>query len=632
MIARLRFFLTLNKDIGGYFCLIKKAIKILRVDGFAGALVKCRYIIAQSKYPYHSAGQDGTFKEWIKKYNKLTSADINQMQKVAEQFHHKPLISVIMPTYNSNPIFLKEAIESVRNQIYQNWELCIADDASTNSNTLQLLKQYQDLDARIKLVFRKENGHISEASNSALKLATGDYIALLDHDDLLSADALFWVTDSINRNPDAGIIYSDEDKIDANSEEKDPYFKCDWNRELFIGHNMISHLGVYRTSLVKAVNGFRKGYEGSQDYDLACRIVLLIKPGQIVHIPHLLYHWRMVKGSTSIGVKEKPYARIAGQKVLNEFLSAINIKGKVERMPVGIYQLHPAPPDNPPQVTIIIPTKNKVKYLKKCISGILKLTTYPNYDLLIVDNGSNDPETLRYLDKISSTHKQITVLKDGRPFNFSSLINHAVNFAKGDFVTLLNNDTEVITPEWLTEMVSLAMLEKIGAVGAKLWYKNKTLQHGGIILGLGADGVAGHMHHRLPKGNHGYFGRASITQELSAVSAACMVVNKKIFLEVGGFDETNLAIAFNDVDFCLKLRQAGYRNLWTPNAELYHYESISRGNDKNDEHTKRFAQEVEFMKKKWGELLKNDPAYNPNLTLEREDFSLAWPPRISKEF
>lgn len=629
---KIRFIVLLIADLGGPYAVLSKAFNNIRKAGLGGLKAKISYIFLHARM----AGDDvlviPNYKNWIEKYAKLTPEDVIRMKEKIGSFQSRPLISVIMPTYNSNPIFLKEAIESVRNQIYQNWELCIADDASTNSNTLQLLKQYQDLDARIKLVFRKENGHISEASNSALKLATGDYIALLDHDDLLSADALFWVTDSINRNPDAGIIYSDEDKIDANSEEKDPYFKCDWNRELFIGHNMISHLGVYRTSLVKEVNGFRKGYEGSQDYDLACRIVLLIKPGQIVHIPHLLYHWRMVEGSTSIGVKEKPYARIAGQRVLNEFLLAINIKGKVERMPVGIYQLHPAPPDNPPQVTIIIPTKNKVKYLKKCISGILKLTTYPNYDLLIVDNGSVEPETLSYLEKLSLMQARITVLKDDRPFNFSSLINQAVNFAKGDFVTLLNNDTEVITPEWLTEMVSLAMLEKIGAVGAKLWYEDKTLQHGGIILGLGADGVAGHMHHRLPKGNHGYFGRASITQELSAVSAACMVVNKKIFREVGGFDETNLAIAFNDVDFCLKLRKAGYRNLWTPNAELYHYESISRGNDKNDEHTKRFAQEVEFMKKKWGELLKNDPAYNPNLTLEKEDFSLAWPPRISKKF
>ncbi len=328
-----------------------------------------------------------------------------------------------------------------------------------------------------------------------------------------------------------------------------------------------------------------------------------------------------------MGINEKPYAYRAGEKTLNEFLLKRGLLGKVEINSLGMYGVRLDLPLENPSVTIIIPTRNQLYYLNNCISSILKLTTYSNYEILIVDNNTHDANTLDYLEKISSENKNISVLKDDRPFNFSMLVNKAVTHANGSIVVLLNNDTKVITPQWLTEMVCLASLEAIGAVGARLFYKNDTLQHGGVFLGVGKDGVAGHMHRHLKSTCPGYFGRAVLLQEVSAVTAACMVVKKEVFLEVGGFDEINLPIAFNDVDFCLKLKKAGYRNLWTPKAKLYHYESISRGSDLSGKNHKRFLKEVEFMHKKWGKLLQNDPAYNPNLTLEREDFSLAWPPR-----
>jgi GT2 family glycosyltransferase len=455
-------------------------------------------------------------------------------------------------------------------------------------------------------------------------------MALLDHDDLLSIDALYWVVEAINRHPDAGIIYSDEDKIDEMGNRKEPYFKSEWNRELFLGHNLISHLGVYRMDLVRDINGFRMGYEGAQDYDLAARIVSRIQPYQIIHIPFILYHWRILQGSTAMDINEKPYALRSGERALNEFLESQSIKGKVKSLPVGIYRFQVLPPLSTPSVTIIIPTRNKLSYLKQCVESILRLTTYNNYNILIVDNGSDDPATLLYLENISLECSKIEVIKDSRPFNYAAMMNSAVEVANGDWVALLNNDTEIISPDWLTEMVGLSMLEGVGAVGAKLWYKNKTLQHGGIILGLGEDKVAGHMHHLLPEGNFGYFGRAYITQELSAVSAACLVVKKQVYKEVNGFDEDNLSIAFNDVDFCLKLKMAGYRNLWAPYAELYHYESISRGSDQSQESRARYEREVNYMKKKYGDLLLNDSAYSPNLSLDFSDFSMAWPPRVRK--
>jgi len=531
-----------------------------------------------------------------------------------------------MPTYNSNLAWLRSAIESVQNQIYQNWELCISDDASTDKNVIKILKEYSKNDSRIKVVFRKKNGHISESSNTALSIATGHWVALLDHDDLLSETALFYVAQLINHYPDVKMIYSDEDKIDANNVRFNPYFKCDWNRDLFYSHNMFSHLGVYNAELLKSIGGFRKGFEGSQDYDLALRCLEVVGDNKVKHIPRVLYHWRAHAESTALTNKAKPYAIIAGERAINDHFKRTGIKAKAELLNHG-YRVHYNLPRILPLVSIIIPTRNGYKNIKKCIESIILKTTYSNFEIIIIDNGSVDSETIDYLNLIKENPK-ISIKYDDRPFNYSQLNNSAADVSKGELLALLNDDVEVINGNWLSEMVSNVMREGIGAVGARLFYADNTLQHAGVILGLG--GVAGHAHYSLPKGQPGYFGRAILQQNFSAVTAACLVIKKSIFNEVGGFNESKLAVAFNDVDLCLKLIEKGYKNTWTPYAELYHYESSTRGRDDTPLKIKRLHNEISFMKKTWGNSLKLDPAYSPNLALDRPAFYYAFPPRVSK--
>ena len=405
-------------------------------------------------------------------------------------------------------------------------------------------------------------------------MADGEFIALLDHDDLLSEHALFWAVEAINKQPGAKLIYSDEDKIDKTGRRFEPYFKSDWNPDLFLSHNMISHMGVYRTDLIRSVAGFRKGFEGSQDYDLALRCIECIEPNEIVHIPKVLYHWRSHPGSTALAGSEKNYALLAGERALNEHFTRTSISAKAELLEFGMYRVHYEIPEPEPWVSLIIPTRNSVSLIRQCVKSILSETTYEHFDILIVDNNSDDAETLKYLNDLISDNR-IRVLRDDRPFNYSALNNSAAEQARGEYIGLVNNDIEVISPGWLNEMMSLAVQPGVGAVGACLWYPNDTLQHGGCITGI--LGVAGHAHRHLPKGHFGYFGRARLIQTLSVVTGACMVINKSIYKKVGGLDESNLKVAFNDIDFCLRLREAGFRNIWTPYAELYHHESATRG-------------------------------------------------------
>ncbi len=566
------------------------------------------------------------YQEWIRHYDTMNDKLRTAMRVHIQSFPYQPMISIVMPTYNSNPEWLIQSIESVRKQIYPHWELCIADDASTDTTTRPILERYKTQDTRIKVVYREENGHISAASNSALEIAHGEWIALLDHDDLLSEHALFWVVEALQKKSNVELIYSDEDKIDAKGNRLSPYFKCNWNKALFYSQNLISHLGVYRTSLVKKAGGFRVGFEGSQDYDLALRCTELISPEQIWHIPRILYHWRIHDSSTALSSNLKPYAVLAGEKALNDHFKRKKIDAHAVSTAFG-YRIHYSLPESQPRVSLIIPTRNGLQLIRQCITSIIEKTTYQNYEILIIDNDSNDPATLRYLHQLTSEGR-VRVIRDDRPFNFSALNNNAVHAASGELIGLLNNDLEIISPDWLSEMVAIALQPDVGAVGAKLLYPDNTLQHAGIILGLGADRVAGHAHYHFPKSRHGYFGRTHLISSFSAVSAACLVIKKSIYEQVGGLDEMNLPIAFNDVDFCLRVQDAGYHNIWTPYAELYHHESASRGYDNTPEKQARFAKETQYMKLRWGDLLFNDPAYNPNLTLEQEDFSLATPPRV----
>lgn len=577
---------------------------------------------------HRKLGARNDYAQWVHAHDTVAPQELAELQGRAAAFASEagPLISVLMPCYNPDPQFLRAAIASVKAQLYPHWELCIADDVSPAAGIRKLLAACAAEDPRIKVAYRGVNGHISAASNSALELVTGDWIALMDHDDLLSQDALLQVAECIRDHAGARLIYSDEDKVDGSGRRSDPYFKPDWNLDLFRSHNMFSHLGVLHSDLVREVGGFRPGFEGSQDWDLVLRCVERVAPEQIVHIPRVLYHWRIHEESTARSMAAKPYAAVAGEKALDAHFQRLGTHAQAEYIGHG-YRVHFALPSPPPLVTLIIPTRNAQALVRRCIGSVQRLTDYPHWEIILVDNGSDDPAALAYFRQLAQ-EPRIRVVRDERPFNYAALNNAAVALARGDVVALLNNDIEVISPGWLSEMVALAMQPGVGAVGSRLWYPDGTLQHGGVVLGVG--GVAGHAHKALPRGLHGYAGRAALTQSFSAVTAACLVVRKALYEEVGGLDEVRLPVAFNDVDFCLRLRAAGYRNVWTPYAELLHHESATRGDDVAPEKQARFSREVAWMRERWGALIDGDPAYNPNLTLASEDFGLAWPPRCPR--
>jgi O-antigen biosynthesis protein len=611
---------------GGVSQSIVRATSILREQGLSGLRRAVARIGSTNGYKDVS---DDVYQAWIDRYDTITPALRAEIQQRLPQLVRRPKISLIVPTYNSDARYLREMIASVRAQLYPDWELCIADDASPQPHVKEILAEEMARDVRIKTRLRESNGHISEASNSALELATGDYVALLDHDDILPEHALFLVAQYINAHPEARMFYSDEDKLTTEGKRTSPYFKSDWNPELMRAQNMYSHLGVYETSLVREAGGFRKGFEGSQDYDLALRCVDLAGHDKVVHIPHVLYHWRIAEGSTAKSGNEKPYAMLAAIRSVEEHLKRNRIEATVEqafgRLP--ILHVSYALPSPAPLVSLLIPTRDGLALLKQCVESVIAKTRYPNYEIVIIDNGSVKPETLAWFKSIEQEHANVRVTRDDSPFNFSALNNRAAHIAKGEYLCLLNNDIEVISRDWLDEMVGIACQPRNGAVGASLWYPNDTLQHGGVLIGLG--GVAGHMHRLMQRGHAGYFGRGAATQNLSAVTAACLVVRKSIYMEVGGLEE-ELEVAFNDIDFCLKVREAGYRNVWTAHAELYHHESATRGSDMDPDKYDRFVGEVRWMERRWGAMFDNDPAYNRNLTLDAQvlPFSLSDPPRF----
>ena len=566
-----------------------------------------------------------SYERWVTTYDTLTNDRLSAQRESSRHLPRRPLISVLVPVYNTPEKWLTKAIASVGEQTYSNWELCLADDASTAPHVRPLLEHYAAADPRIKVCFREKNGHISAASNSALALATGDFIALLDHDDELTPHALYEIAMAHNADPTADFFYSDEDKIDEEGHRHEPYFKPDFLPDLFLAQNYTSHLTVYRAALMRQAGGFRLGYEGSQDWDLALRVVSLIPDfSKIRHIPKVLYHWRAIPGSTALLSSEKNYPVKAAHKALTDHFA--RLKQPVELIPVpgDHWRVKYPLPAQPPLVSLLIPTRNGLKFLQRCVDSILEKTTYPNYEILIVDNGSDDPATLDYF-KTVAVKKSVRVVPFNAPFNYSAINNFAAKQANGTVLGLLNNDLEVINADWLHEMVAQALRPQIGCVGAMLYYPNDTIQHAGVIIGLG--GVAGHAFRDFPRNTEGVFNRARLVQNYGAVTAACLVIRKSVFDQVGGLDEKSLAIAFNDVDFCLKVRAAGYLNLWTPFAELYHHESASRGVEDTPEKHERFRGEVETMMQRWEQELKHDPAYNPNLTLELTDFTLAAPPR-----
>lgn len=565
------------------------------------------------------------YADWIREVEPGLVPDADTQRAVAATWAWQPRISVVMPTYNSNANQLQACLESVLAQTYPHWELCIADDASTAPHVRPLLEAAAARDARIRVTFRAANGHISQASNTALDMATGDFVALLDHDDVLAEHALFAVADALQQRPSAALLYSDEDKLDETGQRCEPFFKPGWSPDLLRSQNYFSHLGVYRRALVTAAGGFRAGYEGSQDHDLVLRCTALVKdPGDIVHIPQVLYHWRMAEGSTARSHGEKDYASDAGCRAVQDHLDTHHPGAVASVTAPGIYRHRWPLPEQAPLVSLIIPTRDGLALLRTCIESILSRTTYTAYEILVVDNQSTCPQTLAYmaaLDAGTEGDGLVRVLRWDHPFNYSAINNFAAAQARGSVLGLINNDIEVISPDWLCELVSHAVRPDIGCVGAKLYYPDDTIQHAGVVTGLG--GVANHAMRGTPREAPGYFGRLWTVYNPSAVTGAVLVLRREVFEAVGGLDAEGLAVAFNDVDLCLKVRATGLRNLWTPFAELYHHESVSRGADSTPEKRARFLGEVDVMLRRWGHVLPHDEAYSPHLTRLREDYSIA---------
>ncbi|MEF2074017.1 glycosyltransferase family 2 protein [Consotaella aegiceratis] len=570
--------------------------------------------------PAVRAAGNGSYQGWIARHDFDLDRDGAALATAVAELQAPPLISVVMPVYNTPAVLLDEAIQSVVDQIYPHWELCIADDSSTERHVRPMLERWSAREPRIKVAFREANGHISHATNSAFALASGEWIAMLDHDDLLRPHALAEIALEIARHPEAQLIYSDEDKIDEKGRRYDPYFKPDFSRELFRSQNYLNHLTVHRADNIRAVGGWRPGFEGSQDYDLSLRIFERIDMAAIRHVPKVLYHWRAVAGSTAAAGAEKGYAYMAGLRALEEHVERFGLPAKVEPAPeTPFYRLKFRVPEPAPLVSLIIPTRDRVELLRGCVESIRTKTTYAPYEILIVDNGSEEEATLAYFKELEAADN-VRVLPYDKPFNYSAINNFAVSEARGSLVGLINNDIVVISPDWLSEMVSWAAQPDVGCVGAKLYYADGTIQHAGIILGIG--GVAGHSHKFFPREAHGYFARLKLAQNLSAVTGACLLVRKEVYEAVNGLNETALTVAFNDVDFCLRVREAGYRSVWTPYAELYHLESVSRGAEDVPEKMARFRSEVLYMMDTWDKALTTDPFYSPHLTLEQEDFAI----------
>ncbi len=561
-----------------------------------------------------------SYPEWLAHNDRLNDNDRSLIRHHIAGFRQAPKFSIVMPVYNTPVEHLKAAIDSVRAQLYENWELCIADDASSAAAIRNTLEACAATDPRIKLVFREKNGGIAEASNSALAMASGDWVVLMDHDDRLSEHALYLIAEAIDRLDGIEIVYSDEDCLGADSLRANPYFKPDWNYDLLLGQNFLNHLCAYRTDTVRRAGGFRTGYEGSQDWDLALRVFDSAPGGRMHHIPFVLYHWRQTVDSFSRISADR--ARDAAVRAVNDHFARTGETAVAEAEGHSSHlRIRWALPAVRPLVSIVIPMKDKAAVTRQCLDGIFNRTAYGPIEVVIVDNGSVEPDTIGLLSELRQ-RANVRIVEDRGEFNFSRLVNRGVAASSGEVCLLLNNDVAVINPEWLSELVGHALRPHVGAVGAKLYYMNDTVQHGGVILGIG--GVAGHINRSVPRRSRGYFNRLNLAQEVSCVTGACLAVRRGVYDAVGGFNERDLAISFNDVDFCIRLRQAGYTIIWTPGAELYHHESLSRGRpDGTPEAARRNDAEIAYMRRRWGPVLDSDPYYNPNLSLEAESFRLA---------
>lgn len=537
-------------------------------------------------------------------------------------FDKRPLYSILVPLYNTDKTMLKEMIDSVEWQTYSNWELCLADGSDAAHDYVgETVAEYND--PRIKYKKLEKNGGISENTNQCLTLATGDYIGLFDHDDILHPSALFEYTKVINEQ-DADYIYCDETTFKSGNIDHmlTMHFKPDYAVDNLRANNYICHFSVFKKTLLEGTELFRTRFDGSQDHDMILR--LTDKAQKIVHVPRLLYYWRSHAGSVAGNISAKEYAIDAAKGAVADHLRKhgyTDFKITSTRAFETIFKIR-YKLNGSPLITIVIPNKDHASDLKRCVYSILEKSTYTNYEIIIVENNSTEKATFDLYEELKEASDKVSVVTFEGEFNYSAVNNFGVSFAKGEYILLLNNDTEVITLNWLEEMLMYAQREDVGAVGAKLYYADRTIQHAGVVIGLGAHRTAGHTHYKMPKENLGYMGRLCYTQDVSAVTGACLLVKKSLWNEVGGLD-TDFKISLNDVDFCLKLREKGYLNVFTPFAELYHYESVSRGLDDSGEKAERYNKESEHFRAKWKEVLKKgDPYYNANFSLDRSDFSV----------
>ena len=556
--------------------------------------------------------EDIDYNLWYQKH-KVTKEELERQKSIV--FPYQPVVSIVVPVYHTPVVYLEEMLQSVIEQSYSHWELCIANADPKVVEVTEILKKYSLEDARIKVAEVPENKGIAENTNAAIEIAQGEYIGFLDHDDLLSPDALYEIVRELNEN-NAEVLYSDEDKVTSDLQKHfQPHFKPEFNLDLLRSNNYICHFCVIKKSLIEEVGGLRGAFNGAQDYDLILRCTE--KAEGIVRIPRVLYHWRVHKESTADNPMTKMYAYDAGKHAIEEHLKRVGEAGSVShRKDLGFYKVQ-YEMEEEPMISVLIPNKDHVEDLEKCIRSIEK-STYKNYEIIVIENNSVQKETFEYYKKIQSSN--IKIVTWDSEFNYSAINNYGALVAKGEYLLLLNNDVEAIQMNWIEEMAANCQRKNVGVVGAKLYFPDNTVQHAGTIVGIG--GVAGNLFVGLPRAFSGYMHKANLQQNLSAVTAACLMVKKSVFDEVKGFDE-KLKVAFNDVDFCLKVREKGYLVVYNPEVELYHAESKTRGPEDTKEKLERFTQEIDYMKQKWVSILrKGDPMYNPHFSLKKCDYSL----------
>lgn len=599
--------------------LVRRAVSLYRREGLGG--FRRRLGGSQSTVP-----ADG-YEQWLARNDALSPADRQRIRTHIQRLAWKPPISIILPVAGSEPDLLDRSIDSLRRQLYPHWVLCLLDDGLTESEITCRLRQVWAGEARIKH-FRC--GESKDGPGLWMRAARSDgaaFTAQLEPGDRLAEHALYLVVECINRHPDVALLYSDEDRIDQDGRRYDPYFKPDWDADLIFGQNYVSRLGVYRHSVLDAIGGCWRVAAGLSDHGFALRVTEAVRSHQIQHIPHILYHRGTRDGTSAHAGRDDQCTLDRAREALREHFHRRGICAEVLPSRSGrFHRVRFAPPLPRPKVSLIVPTRDRVDLLKVCLVGLLERTDYPDRELIVVDNDSREEATMQYFTELRR-YPAVRVLSYPGPFNYSLINNYAVRQARGQLVGFMNNDLEVIHSDWLEELVSQVMRKGVGAVGALLYYPNDTVQHGGVVLGCG--GVAAHAHINQPRGTPGYFGRAEITHEVSAATAACLLVHKHVFQAVGGLNETDLQVSYNDVDLCLKIRRQGYRILLVPHAELYHHESASRG-DMARTQLDRFRAETRYMLTTWGDALSADRFYNPNLTLRTPPYGLARASRAGK--